>query len=107
MPTFLLNQTFDKGMLDEKKFFILLHAEDSNNRPNILFWAKNIEVTQTGNIISEQKQKFNQKMHKIRVSVEWVFSDIVRYFSFVEFKKSLKVSSSPLRHPATHAVMAI
>ena len=31
-------------------------------------------------------------MSNVYVSVEWIFGDIARYFSFVDFKKNLKVS---------------
>ena len=34
MAVFLLHQAFDEGALDEEEFFLLLHTEDNNNRPN-------------------------------------------------------------------------
>ena len=33
-------------------------------------------------------------MSKVRVSVEWVFGDIVNYFKFTDFEKDLKVGLS-------------
>ena len=33
-------------------------------------------------------------MSQLRVSVEWVFGDIVNYFKFVDFKKNLKIGLS-------------
>ena len=33
-------------------------------------------------------------MSKVRVSVEWVFGDIINYFKFLDFKKNLKVQLS-------------
>ena len=33
------------------------------------------------------EQAFNQSMSKVRVSIEWVFGDIVNYFKFADFKK--------------------
>ena len=30
-------------------------------------------------------------MSKVRVSVEWVFGDIINYFAFMDFKKNLKI----------------
>ena len=33
-------------------------------------------------------------MSEVRVSVEWVFGDIVNYFKFLDFKKNLKVHLS-------------
>ena len=33
-------------------------------------------------------------MSKARISVEWIFGDIVNYFAFVDFKKNLKIGLS-------------
>ena len=33
-------------------------------------------------------------MSSARVSVEWVFNDIINYFKFLDFKKNLKVGLS-------------
>ena len=33
-------------------------------------------------------------MSKARVSVEWIFGDIINYFAFLDFKKKLKVKLS-------------
>jgi hypothetical protein len=33
-------------------------------------------------------------MSRVRVSVEWVFGDIVNYFKFLDFKKNLKIGLS-------------
>ena len=30
-------------------------------------------------------------MKEVRVSVEWIFGDIINYFKFLEFKKALKI----------------
>ena len=37
---------------------------------------------------------FNQSMSTVRESVDWLFSDIVNYFKFMDFKKTLKISLS-------------
>ena len=39
---------------------------------------------------------FNEKMNSVRVTVEWIFGDIVRFFAFMDFKKDLKVNLSPI-----------
>ena len=44
--------------------------------------------------LTDEEQAFNQSMSKVRVSVEWVFGDIVSYFKFTDFKKDLKVGLS-------------
>ena len=41
--------------------------------------------------ITEQQNLWNKAMSKVRISVEWVFGDIVSYFKFLDFHKNLKV----------------
>ena len=38
------------------------------------------------------EQAYNKAMSQVRVSVEWVFADIINNFAFLDFKK--KVSDS-------------
>ena len=40
--------------------------------------------------------KFWPKMSSVCVSVEWIFGDIFRYFSFVDFRKKIELSLSPV-----------
>ena len=44
--------------------------------------------------LTDEQQAFNQSMSKARVSVEWIFGDIVNYFKFTDFKKNLKIGLS-------------
>ena len=37
---------------------------------------------------------YNKSMSRVRVSVEWIFGDIVNYFKFMDFKKNLKIGLS-------------
>ena len=46
--------------------------------------------------ITPEEDEYNQRMSASRVSVEWVFGDIVKYFAFCDFKKNLKVGLSPI-----------
>ena len=39
-------------------------------------------------------QQFNKCMSEVRISVEWLFNDIINYFKFMDFKKNLKVGLS-------------
>ena len=39
---------------------------------------------------------FNERMSSVRVSVEWVFGDIVERFKFTDFKKTQTVGLSPV-----------
>lgn len=40
------------------------------------------------------EKEWNKSMSKVRVSVEWIFGDIVNYFKFLDFKKNLKIGLS-------------
>ena len=37
---------------------------------------------------------YNKSMSSARVSVEWIFGDVVNYFKFMDFKKNLKIDLS-------------
>ena len=49
-------------------------------------WKSNMKIS--------EEQAFNQSMSQVRISVEWVFGDIVNYFKFTDFKKDLKIALS-------------
>ena len=44
--------------------------------------------------ISPQMEEFNKCMSTVRVSVEWLFGDIINFFKFVDSKKTQKISLS-------------
>ena len=44
--------------------------------------------------LEEDQELWNQRMSAVRVSVEWLFGDIVNYFKFIDFKKNLKIQLS-------------
>ncbi|GMF54535.1 unnamed protein product [Phytophthora fragariaefolia] len=44
-----------------------------------------------GASLSEDEQEFNERMSAVRVSVEWGFGKIVRYWAFIDFSKNQKV----------------
>ena len=46
-----------------------------------------------GNVTNNQKE-FNKAMSKVRISVEWIFGDIINFFAFVNFKNNLKLGLS-------------
>ena len=46
--------------------------------------------------ITPAQHDFNRVMQKLRISVEWVFGDIVNVFKFVDFKKNIKIGLSPV-----------
>ena len=43
-----------------------------------------------------EEEAFNQSMSQVRISVEWIFGDIINYFKFIDFKKNLKIGMSPV-----------
>ena len=47
-----------------------------------------------GAALTAQQQLFNMSVSKVRTAVEWVFGDILEYFSFLDFKRKLKVGLS-------------
>jgi len=38
--------------------------------------------------LNQQQRDFNKSMRKVRISVEWLFGDIVSWFSFMDLKKT-------------------
>ena len=44
--------------------------------------------------LTAQQQLFNLSMSKVRTAVEGVFGDVLEYFSFLDFKRNLKVGLS-------------
>ena len=44
--------------------------------------------------LTPQMEMFNGSMSSVRVSVEWLFGDILNYLKFLDFKKNLKVGLS-------------
>ncbi|XP_068712959.1 uncharacterized protein [Montipora foliosa] len=42
------------------------------------------------------EEAFNSSMSAVRSAVEWVFNDITSYFSFLDFKRNLKIGLSPV-----------
>ena len=39
-------------------------------------------------------EEYNHSMSSVRISVEWIFGDIINYFKFLDFKKDLKIALS-------------
>ena len=47
-----------------------------------------------GAVLTEDQTQWNKAMSTVRISVEWLFGDIVNYFKFLDFKKNLKIQLS-------------
>ena len=45
-------------------------------------------------VLTPQQQAHNSSMGAVRCSVEWLFSDILNYFKFLDFKRNLKIELS-------------
>ena len=46
--------------------------------------------------LTPEEHAFNQSMSRVRVSVEWIFGDIINSFKFMDFKKNQKIGLSPV-----------
>ena len=46
--------------------------------------------------LTPDQQLFNERMSKVRESVEWSFGKVVQYFAFLDFRKNLKVLLQPV-----------
>ena len=44
--------------------------------------------------ITERMKEFNTQMSAVRVSVEWLFGNVINTFRFMDFKKNLKIGMS-------------
>ena len=44
--------------------------------------------------LTAEMEAFNESMSRVRVTVEWLFGDVVNYFKFLDFKKNLKIGLS-------------
>ena len=44
--------------------------------------------------LTQQMEDYNKAMREVRVSVEWLFGDIINSFKFLDFKKNLKIGLS-------------
>jgi len=45
-------------------------------------------------VFTENMQAFNEAMSAVRVSVEWLFADVLNDFKFLDFKNNLKLGLS-------------
>ena len=45
-------------------------------------------------IMTPRMEAFNRSMSCVRVSVEWIFGDIIKSFRFMDFKSNLKIGLS-------------
>ena len=92
----------DSGMLGDSGLFRELqqHSHDQNNnilciygdpayplRPHLMGPFK-------GAVITPLQREWNKSMSQVRITVEWIFGDVINYFKFLDFKKGLKLQLS-------------
>ena len=59
IAVFLLGKTFHESVLDEVKLFILLHAQENNNRPNFPYWKySRFDLVLLDNEVCKAKRHF-------------------------------------------------
>lgn len=46
--------------------------------------------------MTREMEEYNQAMSSVRVTVEWLFGEIVKYFKFIDFKRQQNISLSPV-----------
>jgi hypothetical protein len=47
-------------------------------------------------VLTREMEDFNKAMSSVRVTVEWLFGEIVKYFKFTDFKRQQSISLSPV-----------
>ncbi len=87
------------GLMDELE----QHSFDPNGAPLCIYgypaYPHQIHLQrpfQQRQRLTPEQEAFNQSMSQVRVSVEWIFGELVSYFKFVDFKKNLKLGLSPV-----------
>ena len=94
----------DSGMLRMSDFLRNLqqHSFDTSEQPLCIYGDQaytlriHLQGPYKGGQLIIDQEEFNSSMSKVREAVEWVFSDIVTYFAFLDFKKNLKIGLSPV-----------
>lgn len=94
----------DSYMLRESGLFNQLQRYSHDREDNILCiygdpaypLRAHLQCPFKGNNLTEDQVAYNRSMSSVRVTVEWLFGDIVNNFKFVDFKKNQKVGLSAI-----------
>jgi hypothetical protein len=89
----------DSGMLADSNLLNLLgqHSFDTAGNPLCIYGDPayplrvHLQTGFKGGVLTPQQKFWNKKMSEVRVSVEWLFGDILNYFKFLDFRKNLKI----------------
>ena len=110
MPTINCNITYVDLILDGRKHDSAMlaysgllqdleqHAFSTTREPMALYGDPayplrvHLHVPYRGVGITPQMELYNKAMSSVRMSIEWLFGDVVNYFKFLDFKKNLKIS---------------
>ena len=92
----------DSAMLARSGLYTLLEQHSRNQNGNILCiygdpaypLRPQLQCPFKGANVTQLQKQWNTAMSSARVSVEWVFNDIVNYFKFLDFRKNLKIGLS-------------
>ena len=92
----------DSGMLTDSGLLTSLQqfCFDTNGNPLCIYGDPayplrvHLQSPFKGARLTPNQQEFNKSMSRVRVSVEWIFNDILNYFKFLDFKKNMKVQLS-------------
>ena len=92
----------DAGMLAESNLLQELeeNAFDPNGNPMCVYGDPayphrvHLQAPFRHGQITPRMNEFNRRMSATRVSVEWLFGDIINTFRFMDFKKNLKIGMS-------------
>ena len=49
-----------------------------------------------GAVLTQDMKNFNKAMSAVRISVEWLFGDVINKFKYMDFKKNFKIGLSPV-----------
>ena len=90
-------------MLQESGLLINLHEiAFYNNHPLCIYadpaypLVSHLQAPFRDRELTPQMAEFNRAMSQARVSVEWMIGNITKYFSFVDFKRQMKLHLSPV-----------
>ena len=92
----------DSGMLAESGLLddLELHSFAPNGDPLCIYGDPayplrvHLQAGFKGANLTPQQKEWNKQMSAVRVSVKWIFEDIINYFKFLDFRKNLKVGLS-------------
>ena len=92
----------DSGMLADSGLLhqIQLYSFTPNDVPLCIYGDPayplriHLQAGFKGANLAPLQRQWNKRMSKTRVSVEWVFGDILNYFKFLDFKNNLNIGLS-------------